>query len=91
LVGLIVQIRHFAHRPQLLQYLAELWGTVRIGCPAKSHNPPIKLRMGEYVSAAPERLVIRVGNDNCGAPSWAANHFIVIGRGHCPPRKTPEG
>jgi hypothetical protein len=83
LVGLIIQIRHLTHRPQLLQDSAELWRTIRIGCPAKSPNAPVKIRMGEYVSTAPERLVIRVGDDNGRAWTLHRSDFIQPHRAHC--------
>lgn len=85
LVRPIIQIRHLAHRAQLLQNLAELWCTVWIGCPAKSHNAPIKFRMGEYVPAAPERLVVRVGDYNCGPQARTGYHLIELDWGHCSP------
>jgi hypothetical protein len=78
LVGLIIQLRHLAHRPQLLQNPAELWCTVRIGCSAKSHNPPMKLRMSQNVAAAPECLVVGVGDDNSGA--WTRHLPLLIER-----------
>jgi hypothetical protein len=51
----------------------------------------MKLRMGQNVAAAPECLVVGVGDDNSGALGRAEHRIIVVGWDHCSPRKTPEG
>jgi hypothetical protein len=35
--------------------------------------------MGQYVATAPESLVVRVRNDNCGVLSKAAFDLILVG------------
>jgi hypothetical protein len=47
--------------------------------------------MGQNVAAAPQRLVVRVGNNNSGALARAGYHLIVVGWGHGLPRETPKG
>jgi hypothetical protein len=42
--------------------------------------------MGEYVSTAPERLVIRVGDDNCNPQARVGYYLIELDGGHCSPR-----
>jgi hypothetical protein len=64
LVWSIIKVRHLALRIQLLQDAAKFWRAVRIRRSAKSHDTPKKLRMGQYVTAAPEYFVVRVGDDN---------------------------
>lgn len=90
MVRLIIQVCHLTHRPQLLQYSAEFWCTVWIGCSAKSHNSPINFRVGHDVAAAPECLIVRMGNDNCGVLARARYRLILLGRRHCFPPLTPR-
>jgi hypothetical protein len=47
--------------------------------------------MGQNVAAAPECLVVWVGDDNSGALGRAEYRNIVVGWDHCSPHKTPEG
>jgi hypothetical protein len=47
--------------------------------------------MGKNVAAAPECLVVWVGDDNSGALVQAEYRIIVVGWDHCSPRKMPEG
>jgi hypothetical protein len=35
--------------------------------------------MGQYVSTAPERFVVGVGNDDSGALARAGYHLIMVG------------
>jgi hypothetical protein len=46
--------------------------------------------MGEDVAAAPQHLVVRVGNDHCGLQSATECHIIVLNKGHCSPKKASK-
>jgi hypothetical protein len=41
--------------------------------------------MGEYISTAPECLVVRVGDDHSGLQARAAYHLIELDGGHFTP------
>jgi hypothetical protein len=64
LVRTIIEIRHLTLRSQRPQNLAKPRRAIRICRSAQGYDPPKELRMGQYIAAAPERLVIRVGDDN---------------------------
>jgi hypothetical protein len=51
----------------------------------------MKLRMSQNVAAAPECLVVGVGNYNSGALAGGGDHLIVVGWGHFSSLKAPEG
>jgi hypothetical protein len=66
LVRSIIEIRHLAIGPQSLQGSAEPWRAVWVCRSAQGHDVPEKLRMGQYVAAAPQRFVVGMGDDNSG-------------------------
>jgi hypothetical protein len=87
LTGFIIEIGHLALGSQSLQYPAKFWCAVFILCSAKCHNPPMKLRMGEYIATAPKYLVIRVSDDNRSAHWRTGYHVIELERIHYSPRR----
>src|ERR1039458_1937363 len=46
--------------------------------------------MRQYVAAAPECLVVRMGDDNCGPRPRAQSHLVERDGGHCFLREAPE-
>jgi hypothetical protein len=46
--------------------------------------------MGQDVAATPERVVVRVGDNNSGALGGAGYHLIVMAWGHGSPRIRSE-
>jgi hypothetical protein len=68
LLGSVIEVRHLTLRPQSLQDPAELRRAVWIRRPAQGHDAPDIFQMGQYVAAAPECFVVRVGDHN-GSPA----------------------